>query len=176
MITYRKQSLLFTFLFTALASGAPVGCAGKAAEETVEAQPKDEGEGESAAEAPAAEADVPHQAPGEATALTATAPTPVGSPAATPEAVPAPQSAPAVAPDGKGRVVRYVSSKEAAVHSGPSDNASQVGSLARGERVMVVEENGWGRITDSMYVKLKALSAKAIPRKREPAMWGKPAH
>jgi hypothetical protein len=74
------------------------------------------------------------------------------------------------------RVVRFVSVKEAVLNSGPSDNAPKVGVLPKGERVMVVEENGWGRVADDMFVKLNALSNKAVPRNREKASWSKPAH
>jgi hypothetical protein len=72
-------------------------------------------------------------------------------------------------------VVRYVSSKEAVLRAAPSDKAAKVGVLPKGERVMVVEENGWGRVSDDMYIKLNTLSPKAIPRKREKASWSKPA-
>ena len=91
----------------------------------------------------------------------------------------APQPAPTASPaptDGRPRVVRYVSSKEAVLRAAPSDTAAKVGVLPKGERIMIVEENGWGRVADDIFVKLNALSPKAVPRKREKANWSKPAH
>lgn len=79
-----------------------------------------------------------------------------------------------VASESKDRVVRYVTGKKIPIYAGPNDKASKVGNLERGERIMIVEENGWGRIADNMFVKLSALSTKAVPRNRQPTKWSKP--
>lgn len=72
------------------------------------------------------------------------------------------------------RVVRFVTADEAVVHEQASDTAASVGKLTRGDKVIVIEENGWGRISDGMFIKLDTLSAKAVDRHRQPAVWTRP--
>ena len=48
--------------------------------------------------------------------------------------------------------------------------------LNKGDRVMVIEEAGWGRISDNMFIKGDRLSAKAIARNRHPAVWNPPSN
>ena len=131
-------------------------------------------QGEETAEPGTEEAAATTQETGDAAIQEAAPQTPTGTAAAATNAAPRSET-PATA-NSPGRVVRYVSMKEAAIHASPSDQAAMVGNLPRGERVMVVEENGWGRIADGMFVKLEALSTKAVPRNRKPATWNKPAH
>jgi hypothetical protein len=76
----------------------------------------------------------------------------------------------------KNRVVRYVSAEEGVIRGQPSDTAEQVGKLPKGEMILVVEENGWYKISDSMYIKADSVTPKAVARKRNPATWNKPAH
>ena len=74
------------------------------------------------------------------------------------------------------RVVRYVKADSAALRSGPSDQAQALGQLVKGDRVLVVEENGWGRISDGLYIRLDDVSKKAVAAERQPAQWTAPAH
>lgn len=101
--------------------------------------------------------------------LTDTASTPV-------ESVPAPSMAPSGSGIDPSRVVRFVKLDEAGIHGGPQDSAELVGKLLKGDRVLIVEENGWGRIADGMFIKLDALANRAVPRHRQPAVWYAPAH
>ena len=133
-------------------------------------------QGEEAAEPGTEEAAATTAEPGEAAIQDAAPQPPMETATAAPAAAPQSDTAAAAKADGQGRVVRYVSMKQAVIHASPSDQAAKVGNLPRGERIMVVEENGWGRITDGMFVKLDALSTKAVPRNRKPATWNKPAH
>lgn len=102
-------------------------------------------------------------------------PPPAEEPAPEPQATAQEAAAPAPAPaEGPKPVVRYVAAKSAKIYPAPAEDKDPVGTLAKGERVMVTEDNGWGRINESMYVKLDQLSAKAVPRKKTPAVWSKP--
>jgi hypothetical protein len=76
----------------------------------------------------------------------------------------------------KNRVVRYVSADEGVIRGQPNDTAEQVGKLQKGDMILVVEENGWCKISDSMYIKSDLVTPKAVARKRTPAAWTKPAH
>lgn len=91
-----------------------------------------------------------------------------------PVATPAPSSQ-ASATDNS-RVVRYVSQDEVMIHSQPNDKTEPVGKLKKGDMILIVESEGWGRISDNMFIKANALSNKAVPRNRNPAVWGKPTH
>lgn len=92
-----------------------------------------------------------------------------------PAATTAPVSTQASAAD-KSRVVRYVSQDEVMIHGQPNESAEPVGKLKKGDMIMVVENEGWGKISDNMFIKAEALSNKAVPRNRTPATWGKPTH
>ena len=63
-----------------------------------------------------------------------------------------------------GRVVRYVKADAIDVHGQASETAPTVGHLGKGDIVLVVEDGEWGRISENMYVRLSALSNKAVPR------------
>lgn len=172
--TLKHRSLVASTLLVG-ALFIQTGCAGSDKEQEAELA-TDSSQGD-ATEAQAEEATTEAQAAPSAEA----APTPE-APAAAPSTPPAEATAAAPAPtavstpaDGKARVVRYVSTKEAVLRSAPNDKAAKVGVLPKGERVMVIEENGWGRVSDDMFIKLNSLSAKAVPRKREKASWSKPA-
>lgn len=89
---------------------------------------------------------------------------------------PAPPAAPSNATVDKNRVVRFVSGDQATIASEPKDGAAVVGKLVKGDRVLVVEQNGWGKIGDGMFVNLKSLSHKGVPAERQPAQWTPPAH
>lgn len=140
-----------------------VGCSGSQQEEEkieVTEEPKAEKAAEvvEAVEEPAEEAAVTPEA------------LPV---AATPAPAPAPAAATAA---DKSRVVRYVSQDEVMIHGQPNDKAEPVGKLKKGDMILVVETAGWGKISDNMFIKADALSNKAVPRNRTPAVWGKPTH
>ncbi len=100
------------------------------------------------------------------------------APAATPEPAKAePTPAPAVSASvDKSRVVRFVSGDQVTIASEPKDGAAVVGKLVKGDRVLIVEQNGWGKIADGMFVNLKHLSPKGVPAERQPAQWTPPAH
>ena len=124
-------------------------------------------EGKEAAEPQASE-------PAPAAEATAAA-EPAPAPAPTAAAAPAPTPAPTATVE-KNRVVRFVSAEEAAITVEPKDGAATVGKLVKGDKVMVVEQNGWGRITDNKFVKLDHLSNKGVAHDRQPAVWQAPAH
>lgn len=174
--TFKHRSLVASTLLAG-ALFIQTGCAGSDNEQEAELT-TDSSQGE-ATEAQAEAATTEAQA----APLAEAAPTPE-APVAAPSTPPAEATAAAATPapsavntpsDGKARVVRYVSAKEAVLRSAPNDKAAKVGVLPKGERVMVIEENGWGRVSDELYIKLNSLSAKAVPRKREKASWSKPA-
>lgn len=73
----------------------------------------------------------------------------------------------------KSRVVRYVTAEGVSIHSEAKDGSSVVGTLAKGDRVLVVEQNGWGKVGDGLFVKMNHLSAKGVGRERQPAQWKK---
>jgi hypothetical protein len=135
------------------------GCSGSQEdEEKMEATPEEEPKEEAAepvAEEPAEEAAVTEEA----------------APVAEVPSTPSMNSA-----VDKSRVVRYVSKDQATVHGQPDEKAETVGKLMKGDMILVVETNGWGKISDTMYIRLNSLSKKAVPRTRNPAVWGKPAH
>lgn len=171
MIATLKLRSLIASTLLAGAFFIQTGCAGSDKEQEAELT-TDSTQGE------ATEAQ-PEEATTEAQTSPAEAPPTPEAPAAAPSTPPAEATAAAPAAvstpaDGKARVVRYVSAKEAVLRSAPNDKAAKVGVLPKGERVMVIEENGWGRVSDDMYIKLNSLSAKAVPRKREKASWSKP--
>jgi hypothetical protein len=76
----------------------------------------------------------------------------------------------------KNRVVRYVIADEGVIRSQPNDTAEQVGKLQKGDMILVIEENGWCKISDTLFIKADSVSPKAVARKRAPAAWTKPAH
>jgi hypothetical protein len=76
----------------------------------------------------------------------------------------------------KNRVVRYVNADEGIIRGQPNDTAEQVGRLQKGDMILVVEENGWCKISENMFIKADVLTSKAVARKRVPATWNKPAH
>ncbi len=100
------------------------------------------------------------------------------APVATPEPAKA-QATPAPATNAtvdKSRVVRFVAGDHVTIASEPKDGAAVVGKLVKGDRVLIVEQNGWGKIADGMFVNLKHLSHKGVPAERQPAQWTPPAH
>ena len=73
------------------------------------------------------------------------------------------------------RVVRYAKANGVSVFAKASDDAPTIGTLSQGDLVMVVEENGWGRISESKFVRLAELTNKAVARsKPAPAAWQAP--
>jgi pyruvate/2-oxoglutarate dehydrogenase complex dihydrolipoamide acyltransferase (E2) component len=130
------------------------------------------GDGDSGAATQGA-ADTAAAASAPATPAAAPTPPPVPAPAATTAATPAPAPS---APATSSRVVRYVNTDKVDIHGQPADGAPTVGMLLKGDRVMVVEENGWGRISDNMFIKLDQLSNRAVARDRQPAHWQPPTH
>lgn len=158
------KAILLTF---GLVSFFGAGCSGSQQEEE-KMEPTEEKEEEpKEEEKPEAEPEAVEEVQEEA-AVTEPAPEPVA-------AIPAPVSNPNSAAD-KNRVVRYVNSDEAQVHGQPDDKAQAVGTLKKGDMILVIENGGWGKISDTMFIKLDTLSKKAVPRNRTPAVWGKPAH
>ncbi len=101
--------------------------------------------------------------------------TPAPAPAPVAAAAPAPSPAPSATVE-KNRVVRFVASEEVVIAAEPKDGAATVGKIAKGEKVLVVEQSGWGRIADGMFVKLDHLSNKGVARDRQPAVWQEPTH
>jgi hypothetical protein len=100
-----------------------------------------------------------------------------------PEAALAPAPAPApepAAPTGgeadTARVVRYITEDDTPIMGTASDSGQAVGKLNKGDRVMVIEDGGWGRISDNMFIKADRLSAKAVARNRHPAVWNPPSN
>jgi hypothetical protein len=74
-----------------------------------------------------------------------------------------------------GRVVRYVRADALDIHGKASEDSATVGHLGKGDIVMVVEDGEWGKISDNMYVRLSALSNKAVPRPvSKEASWSPP--
>jgi hypothetical protein len=74
------------------------------------------------------------------------------------------------------RVVRFVTENGVSVYSQAKAGASEVGKLNKGDRILVIEEGDWARITDSMFIKVEDLSSKAVARERTKRVWSKPAH
>ncbi len=108
--------------------------------------------------------------------VAAAEPAPVAAPEPAAVETPAPAPAQGNATVDKNRVVRYVSGDQVTIAAEPKDGAPVVGKLVKGDRVLVVEQGGWGKIGDGMFVNLKNLSNKGVPAERQPAQWSKPAH
>jgi hypothetical protein len=157
------RKLISSIAAMGLVSILGVGCSGsQQEEEKLEASPADEkAEEPKAEEEPAAEE-------GDTEASVAPEPVPVAE-------VPSPAPASNSAAD-KNRVVRYINSDVVTIHGQPSDSAEPVGKLMKGDMILVVEDGGWGKISDNMFVKTNVLTKKAVPRNRNPAVWGKPTH
>ncbi len=138
--------------------------------------------GEAAAEAPAAEATAEAPAAEAAPANDTVAASEPAAPAAAPAAAAPPAPAAAAQPvaasggAGPGRVVRYIQADQTVLHAAASDAAPVALQLTQGDILMVVEENGWGRVTDQLFVKLDAVSARAVPRTFAKPEWLPPAH
>ncbi len=152
------MSQIHSFLLAlGLVSVFGVGCSGSQQEDTDKLEATDE------------KAEVEPKAAAEETEAVATAePAPV-----TEVAAPAATTTGSV---DKNRVVRYVTGDEVIIRGQPNDTAEQVGKLQKGDMILVVEENGWCKVSDTMFIKADALTAKAVARKRTPASWQKPAH
>ena len=133
-------------------------CSGSANEEEPVAASDDKADADDSSTAEkdlkAAEAQTVHQ----------TAPAASAAPAAT-----------AASTDGN-RVIRFVSVAAAKLHNQPRDGAETIGSLLKGQAVLVVEDNGWGRISDGAFIRLDQVSAKAVSPDRQPAVWHAPSH
>ncbi len=134
-----------------------------------EAPAADAAAGETDTAAATAEADA--APPEELTPAPEPTPAPIAA-APEPAAAPAPAAA-ASAPVDKNRVVRFIKLPAAALYAQPSDTAATVGTLVKGDKVLIVEHNGWGMISDQMFIKLNALSKKPVGRDRVPATWSK---
>lgn len=161
MKTKTAMSQINSFLLAlGLVSVFGVGCSGSQQEDTEILEATDEGKEEAKSEASE----------------------PVEEAAAKPAEAPVVEVAPTTAPAktnpivDKNRVVRYVSTDEGVIRSQPNDTAEQVGKLEKGDMILAVEENGWCKISDTMYIKADSVTSKAVARKRGPAAWTKPAH
>ena len=182
-LVWERISLWFTL---ALGIGAVSACSGSQdQDEAVKPSTEESGDLDDAKAAPApadtAAAAVASEdkATGEASAVSgspASAAIPANpAPAPSVASTPAAEAASAGAPN-KARVVRYVRVKQTELRAEPSASAPAVGQLVKGDRILVVEEEGWGRIADGIFVNLKDTAKKAIAPKREPAQWSLPAH
>jgi len=109
----------------------------------------------------------------QAAAPAAQAPAPVAQ-AAAPMAQAAAPEAPAAA--GSSRVVRYIQADQTNLYAAANDGAPVTRSVDQGDILMVVEENGWGRITDNLFVKLDSVASRAVPRSFTIPEWQAPAH
>jgi len=96
--------------------------------------------------------------------------------AAITEPTPVPEAAPTTGSVDKSRVVRYVTADDAVLRGQPNENAELVGRLQKGDMILVVEESGWCKISDNMFIRADQVTSKAVARKRVPASWHKPAH
>lgn len=151
------QNIRVTTCAIALGALALGGCSGaKSDDEALDAEPEAETTADEGKPAPTAE---PAAATAKAEAV------------ATPQPASAPAGDVAVDPT---RVVRFVNVEEATIHGSAQDGGESVGKLLKGDRVLVVEQNGWGRIADGMFIKLDGLSKKAVPRHVQPAVWTPP--
>lgn len=163
-----KRKLSVAAMAVGLISVLGTGCSGsQQEEEKLEATPAEE----AAPAAPAeAEAEATETEEVEATGDEAA----VAVPATNVTEVP---TTPAVnSTVDKNRVVRYVNSGEVVVRGQPNDKSEAVGKLSKGDMILVIEGDGWGKISENMFIRLDSLSKKAVPRDRTPAVWGKPAH
>ncbi len=144
--------------------------AGNASENAIASSSEAEGNSNSAADASAAAEPPPEPAPPPAPEAPAPAPAPL---ALAPP--PSPAAAPAAAGDDivpkPNRFVRYVQTGSAVVRSEPNDGAPTVVTLAKGDHILVSEENGWGKIASGKFIKLSELSHKAVPRDRVAPAW-----
>ena len=164
---------------------AMTGCSGGQEEDEKLEVSDEEGEAQSSAEASDSangEGEATAQAEGEADAE----PTDAVAQDTPADEVPTPDSAASVGNAGSapvgggmvdtGRVVRYVNAPVAPLLNAASTSAGNVGQLTKGERVMVVIEGAYARITDGMFIKVDHLSAKPVARERKDAVWQAPAH
>jgi hypothetical protein len=136
-----------------------------------------------ATDAPPAEA-MPEEAPPEAAApMDAPAlPAPAGdaSAAAAPAAAPAPASGAAAAAPPPGmwdpsRLVRFVNADGTPIYATAQVGGQTVGTLRKGDHVMVLMQGEWGMVSESAYIQGSALSAKALPRTMGTNDWIQPS-
>lgn len=73
------------------------------------------------------------------------------------------------APDPS-RVVRYVARDGAEVYDS-AGGSNVVATMRRGESLMVVEQEGYGRISDGMFMQAADLSREAVPRTFDARVW-----
>ncbi len=183
MATQQKRTYRHLLLILGLTVGGSVACSGSKSDEeglvpSTEADaegagaPEPQGDAKEAAESESKAGDSAAETagvanPGDAEAAPAAAPAPAPAPASNMAATPPPSS---------GRVVRHVKVKQATLRSAPSVKSDAVGQLARGERIIVEVDNGWGRIADGLYIKLSDTAPKPVAAKRQRAEWMPPAH
>ncbi|MBC7531693.1 MAG: hypothetical protein H7318_08955 [Oligoflexus sp.] len=111
-----------------------------------------------------AEGNLPTSAAPEATPATDAA-----APAAT-DAVAAAHAAaaPVEVASGDARVY-YVSTESASLHNGPSASAASVGSLKKGDPVLVRIEGAWANVLNRGFVEVASLSQAPVGRSSAPA-------
>lgn len=84
-------------------------------------------------------------------------------------------TAPAEATPAADRVVRYVNQSSVDIYSDAS-GSQVVGNLRKGDRVLVIMEGDWAKISDTMFLKGDQLSGRAVPRERTKRKWHAPSH
>ena len=109
-----------------------------------------------------AEGNLPTSAAPEATPATDAA-----APAAS-DAVAAAPAAPVEVASGDARVY-YVNAESASLHNGPSASAASVGSLKKGDPVLVKIEGAWANVLNRGFVEVASLSQAPVGRSSAPA-------
>ena len=69
-----------------------------------------------------------------------------------------------------GRVLRYLS-QDIDIYTKPSISSSPIGNLARGDKILVIFEGEWAKISETMYVPSAALTQHAVPRTKKKFKW-----
>ncbi len=109
-------------------------------------------------------------AEGNAAAMGAEGTMPATDAAAAAPATDAVPAAPQMAAPGDARVY-YVSSDGTPMHSGADASSSAVGSLSKGEPVLVKVEGSWAHVINRGYVEVAKLSQSPVGRSSAPKSW-----
>jgi hypothetical protein len=96
-----------------------------------------------------------------------------GAPQVQAAAAPAVESsAPAGAPINTARHVMYVKTDGAAIRDQPNAKAKIVGTLSKGDHLLVTLDGDWARTDDGTFISAKVLTDKGVGRVRRQAAWG----
>lgn len=73
------------------------------------------------------------------------------------------------------RLVRFINADGTPIYAAAQAGGQTVGTLRKGDHVMVLMQGDWGMVSESAYIQGSALSAKALPRTMGTNEWIQPS-